>query len=73
MRKFSCIGVVKIYLLFWIFACVVGKENSSIETRQRRLTVLNNGYKLLRSRLRSVRRPRAENVTTTVSSDLIKI
>ena len=34
--------------------------------RSRRLTLLSNGYRLLRSRLRSVQRTRSDNFTTTV-------
>ncbi|XP_065225614.1 lipase 3-like isoform X2 [Planococcus citri] len=73
MKIFARDRLLQIYLLFWIFVCGSMSKNSTtieVKQQQRRLTVLNNGYKLLRSRLRSIRKPRSENITTTF--DFIK-
>ncbi len=61
---------ISLWLTFSLFVCAMAR-NSSTESsaRQRRLTLLNNGYRLLRSRLRSNQNTRVKNFTTTVSEN----
>lgn len=56
---------IRVFAFYLVLVGVVAK-NVSQSMNQKRLTSLNNGYKLLRSRLRSIQKTRDENFTTTV-------
>lgn len=56
---------IRVFALYLVLVGVVAK-NVTQSMSQRRLTSLNNGYKLLRSRLRSIQKTSGENFTTTV-------
>lgn len=62
---------IRVLALYLVFVGVIAK-NVSQSMSQRRLTSLNNGYKLLRSRLRSIQNTRGDNFTTTVSASLVQ-
>lgn len=67
MNKFRTVNNdYLMYVLLFVIVLVVA-EYSQKTMKQRRLTLLNNGYNLLRTKLKTFQQPTIENFNTTVS------
>lgn len=67
MNKFGTVNNDYLMCVLLFVIVLVLAEYSQKTVKQRRLTLLNNGYNLLRMKLKTFQQPTIENFNTTVS------